>query len=67
MQSKYSWARVHVQTLCLYLSYKKKRDEIFRYNSLNKHQLNFTDLVREVKKKFIVHFMLRLVEYLCNC
>lgn len=51
MQSKYSWARVHVQTLCLYLSYKKKRDEIFRYNSLNKHQLNFTDLVREVKKK----------------
>lgn len=30
---------------------QKKRDEIFRYNSLNKHQLNFTDLVREVKKK----------------
>lgn len=46
---------------------QKKRDEIFRYHSLNKHQLNFTDLVREVKKKFIVHFMLRLVEYLSNC
>lgn len=66
MQSKYSWARVHVQTLSL-SKLQKKRDEIFRYNSLNKHQLNFTDLVREVKKKFIVHFMLRLVEYLSNC
>ena len=39
MQSKHSWAGVHVPNV-LSLSKYEKRDEMFRYNSLNKHQLN---------------------------
>lgn len=49
MQSKYSWARVHVQTLCLYLSYKKK--EMKYLDIIVSINTNLTDLVREVKKK----------------